>query len=92
MAGKKIPQRKCIGCGLMKDKKDLIRLVREADSTQVHVDVTGRKNGRGCYVCRDLQCIDKVRKNHGIERSLKCSIPAERWEELLMEIKTLAGE
>ena len=92
MAGKKIPQRKCAGCAQMKDNKELIRLVREAESGLVLVDPTGRKNGRGCYVCRDLQCIENARKTHGIERSLKCSISAPQWEALLMEINTLAGK
>ena len=90
--GKRVPQRKCTGCQMMKDKKDLIRIVREAESGSVSVDITGRRNGRGCYICRSEACFAQAKKSHGLERSLKCTIPAETWEELSMEIKKLEGE
>ena len=73
---KKIPQRKCTGCGEMKDKKELIRIIRTPEDG-IELDLTGRKNGRGAYLCNSKECFAKARKNKGLERSLKMAIPAE---------------
>ena len=73
---KKIPQRKCTGCGEMKDKKELIRIIRTPEDN-IELDLTGRKNGRGAYLCNSKECFAKARKNKGLERSLKMAIPAE---------------
>ena len=75
-ATKKIPQRKCTGCGEMKDKKELIRIIRTPEDT-IELDLTGRKNGRGAYLCNSKECFAKARKNKGLERSLKMAVPAE---------------
>ena len=87
MAGsKKIPQRKCVGCGLLKDKKTLVRLLADDETKEIIVDLSGRKNGRGCYVCRNDECMEKARRGHGIEHSLKCRVTQENWERLIKEI------
>ena len=74
MAGtKKIPQRQCIGCREMKNKKDLIRILK-TDTEGIIIDVTGKKNGRGAYICSSRECLEKSIKNHGLERSFKMKI------------------
>ncbi len=70
---KKQPQRKCVGCGHMKDKRDLIRVLKDEEGI-ISVDLTGRKNGRGAYLCRDQACLKMAEKNHGLEHSLKTRI------------------
>ena len=74
MNGKKIPQRKCVGCNEMKDKSLLVRVVKTPEDTFL-VDASGRANGRGAYICKDIECLHKAMKNKGLERSLKCKIP-----------------
>ena len=71
---KKIPLRMCTGCGEMKPKKELVRVVRSKEG-EISLDLTGRKAGRGAYVCRNLECLKKARKTRRIERSLDCKIP-----------------
>lgn len=82
---KKIPRRKCIGCGEMKDKKDLIRVIRTEEGN-IEIDLTGRKNGRGAYVCNSKECLAKAVKNKGLERSLKVKVPSEIWDSLAKEM------
>ena len=72
---KKIPMRKCVGCGEMKNKKEMIRVVKTPEETFV-LDATGKKNGRGAYLCFSGECLDKAVKNKGLERSFKQAIPA----------------
>lgn len=91
MAGKKIPLRQCLGCGEMKSKKEMLRVIRTPEDA-VCLDVTGKKNGRGAYVCLSGVCLNKARKNKGLERSLKMSIPDEVYEELEKEWKRLNEE
>lgn len=69
-AVKKIPQRQCIGCNEMKDKKQLIRILKTQDE-QIIIDITGKKNGRGAYICPDAECLKKARKSRGLERALR---------------------
>lgn len=83
--GKNIPLRKCLGCDEMLGKKGMIRIVREPDGT-ISVDETGKKSGRGAYLCRDAECLSKARKKRGLERSLKCAVPAEVYERLEREM------
>lgn len=86
MREKKIPLRKCSGCGEMKPKKELIRVVRNPEG-EISLDQTGRKAGRGAYVCPQLSCLQAARKARRLERSFSCAIPAEiydRMEEELM--------
>ena len=82
---RKVPLRKCVGCGEMKPKKELIRVVRCEDGTFV-LDATGKKNGRGAYLCPSKECFDKAVNNKGLERSFKQAIPAEVYERLEKEM------
>ena len=79
---KKIPQRTCIGCGMKKDKKELVRIVRTPEGT-LQMDLTGRMNGRGAYVCRDTACLDKALKKKALQRSLKEEIS----EDVILKLK-----
>lgn len=88
MANKKIPMRQCVGCGEMKAKKELIRVIKTEE--EVLLDTTGRKNGRGAYICANPECLKKARKSKGLERSLKASIPDEVYENLEKEMSILA--
>ena len=88
MANKKIPMRQCVGCGEMKAKKELIRVIKTEE--EVLLDTTGRKNGRGAYICANPECLKKARKSKVLERSLKASIPDEVYENLEKEMSTLA--
>ena len=85
---KKIPLRQCIGCGEMKGKKDMIRILKTAEN-EICLDVTGKKNGRGAYLCPCSVCLEKARKSRGLERSLKMTIPEEIYESLQKEMKTI---
>ena len=76
MKTKKIPQRKCVGCNEMKDKKALLRIVRSPEG-EISLDLTGKKNGRGAYVCPDKACITKAVKEKRLERALEKAISAE---------------
>lgn len=84
---KKIPLRKCTGCGESKNKRDMIRVLKMTEDLVV-IDMTGRQNGRGAYICRDALCLEKAFKNHGLERSLKMQIPTEVYEALKKELVT----
>ena len=81
---RKIPLRKCTGCGEMKSKKELIRVLLEPDGN-VCLDATGKKNGRGAYICSKLECFEKAVKTKGLERSLKTQIPQEVLDKLRNE-------
>lgn len=81
---KKIPMRQCVGCGEMKIKKEMMRVLKTAEGPIV-LDTTGKKNGRGAYLCMDKECLVKARKNRGLERSFKMSIPDEIYENLERE-------
>lgn len=83
---KKVPMRQCIGCGCMKNKKEMMRVLKDAEGN-ISLDVTGRKNGRGAYLCVSEECMQKARKNKGLERSFKMSIQAEVYESLEREFQ-----
>lgn len=83
---KKIPMRQCIGCGEMKSKKEMMRVLKDTEG-EISLDVTGKKNGRGAYLCISGECLQKARKNRGLERSFKCSIPTEVYERLEKEFQ-----
>lgn len=85
---KKVPLRKCTGCQEMKNKKEMLRVLRTPEG-EIVLDETGRKNGRGAYICRSLECLEKARKNKGLERSLKVKIPEETYESLKKEIELI---
>ena len=82
---KKIPLRMCTGCGEKKTKKELVRVVRSKEG-EISLDLTGRKAGRGAYVCRSLDCLKKARKTRRIERSLDCQIPDEVYDAMEKEM------
>ena len=84
---KKVPLRKCLGCDEMIGKKGLLRIVRSKEG-EISLDLTGKKSGRGAYICRDLQCFGKARKRKAFERSLKCQIPDQVYERLQQEIES----
>ena len=88
---KKVPFRQCVGCGEMKSKKELLRVLKTPEGPIV-LDVTGKKNGRGAYLCKSEECMKKARKNKGLERSLKISIPDTVYEELEKEFSELEAE
>lgn len=84
---KKIPQRLCTGCGEMKPKKDLVRVVKPKEGP-IDLDLTGRANGRGAYICRKLSCLQQARKARRFEKAFSCKIPDEvydRMEEALRD-------
>ena len=87
---KKIPMRQCIGCQEMKSKKEMIRVIKTPED-EICIDATGRKNGRGAYICPKSECLQKAIKNRGLERSLKMQIPKEVYGQLEEEMKA-AGE
>ena len=82
---KKIPMRKCVGCGEMKEKKELIRVIRTPED-EILLDATGRANGRGAYICCNVECLRKAAKNRGLERSLKAHIPTDLLERMEKEL------
>ncbi|MBQ9488322.1 MAG: YlxR family protein, partial [Lachnospiraceae bacterium] len=81
---KTLPLRQCVGCGEMKSKKEMMRVLKSEDEP-ICLDMTGKKNGRGAYLCKSMTCLQKARKNKGLERSFKMSIPAEVYDALEKE-------
>jgi len=88
---KKIPLRQCVGCGEMKGKKDMMRVLRTAEG-DICLDTTGKKNGRGAYLCKSGECLNAARKNKGLERSFKMNIPNEVYDSLEKEFENLEAE
>lgn len=89
MQTRKIPLRKCTGCGEMKNKRELVRVVKNKEG-EVSLDLTGKKAGRGAYVCHSLSCLQKARKSRGFERAFSMKIPDEIYD--LMESEMKADE
>ena len=88
---KKVPMRQCVGCGEMKGKKEMMRVLRTAEGDIV-LDVTGKKNGRGDYLCKSMECLKKARKSKGLERSFKMNIPNEVYDSLEREFEEFEAE
>lgn len=88
MSVKKISLRQCIGCGEMKSKKEMIRVIKTAEG-EILLDATGRKNGRGAYLCPSMECFKKAVKGRGLERSFKMAIPREVYETLEKEMEEI---
>ena len=88
MSMKKVPLRQCIGCGEMKSKKEMIRVIKTADE-EILLDATGRKNGHGAYLCPSMECMKKAVKSKGLERSFKMAIPKEVYDALEKEMEAL---
>ncbi|MEG1686802.1 MAG: YlxR family protein [Angelakisella sp.] len=91
MLTKKIPVRMCSGCGEHLPKKELVRVVRAADG-MISVDLTGKKSGRGAYICKNVDCLRKARKARRLERSFQCQIPDEVYTRLEEEMTADAAE
>lgn len=91
MITKKVPLRQCTGCGEMKVKKEMIRVIKTPED-EVVIDATGKKNGRGAYICCSFDCLSKAIKTKALERSLKMKIPKEVYEELERELKELEAK
>jgi len=85
MQNRKIPLRKCTGCGEMKSKRELVRVVKNKEG-EVSLDLTGKKAGRGAYVCPQLSCLQKARKSRGFERALSCKIPEGVYDQMKQEL------
>lgn len=77
--------RQCTGCGVRKEKKELIRIIKTPEDL-IEVDFTGKKNGRGAYICNSVECLRTAEKRKSLERSLKVTIPAEVYKELEKEM------
>lgn len=88
---KKVPMRKCVGCQEMKNKKEMMRVLKTSEDT-FELDATGKKNGRGAYLCFSKECFEKAVKNKGLERSFKQAIPKEVYEKLEKEMNALEIE
>ena len=84
----KIPMRQCTGCREMKSKKEMIRVIKTAEG-EILLDATGRKNGRGAYLCPSMECFKKAVKGRGLERSFKMAIPREVYETLEKEMEEI---
>ena len=87
MNTRKIPQRKCVVCNIHKDKSDLLRIVKTKDG-DIFVDPTGKKNGRGTYICMSQECFNKARKTRTLNSSLKANISEEIYQEIENYVKT----
>lgn len=85
MAERKIPLRKCIGCGEMKDKRELVRVVRNKEG-EISLDLYGKKPGRGAYICRSAECLTKAQKARRLERAFAAQIEPEIYEAMKREI------
>ena len=85
---RKIPQRQCVGCRTMRDKKELIRVVKSPEG-DIALDATGKKSGRGAYVCPNGECLKKARKSRALERAFDTAIPPEVYETLEKEMEAV---
>ncbi|MBP3242776.1 MAG: YlxR family protein [Ruminococcus sp.] len=86
MKPKKIPMRMCLGCGEMKPKKELLRVVRSPEG-EISLDFTGKKNGRGAYICLSTDCLEKARKGRRLEKTFSCKIEDSVYEVMANELR-----
>ena len=82
---KKIPTRQCLGCNEHKPKPELLRVVRSPEG-EISLDFTGKKSGRGAYICRSVKCLRKARKSRRIDKSLDCTVPEEVYDRMETEL------
>lgn len=87
---KRIPQRQCVGCREMRDKKSLLRVVKSPEG-EVSLDFKGKKPGRGAYVCPNPDCLKRARKTRALERALSVAIPAEVYDAMEAELSGAKG-
>ncbi len=85
MKQKKIPLRKCTGCGEQKPKKELVRVVKTPDG-EILLDLTGKTSGRGAYICNSAECLKKARKSKRIDKTFEMTIPDEIYEQMEAQI------
>ena len=88
---KKIPLRQCVGCNEMKSKKEMLRVLKTTED-EIILDTTGKLNGRGAYLCKNIECLKKAMKKKGIERSLKMNIDKSVYENLEREFLKIESE
>ncbi|WP_278945950.1 YlxR family protein [Ruminococcus bicirculans (ex Wegman et al. 2014)] len=86
MKTKKIPMRMCLGCGEMKPKRELIRVVKSKEG-DISLDLTGKRSGRGAYICKSVECFEKARKARKFERSFSCMISEDIYNSMEGELK-----
>lgn len=86
MKTKKIPMRMCLGCGEMKPKRELIRVVKSKEG-DISLDLTGKKSGRGAYICKSVECFEKARKARKFERSFSCMISEDKYNSMEGELR-----
>lgn len=82
---RKIPERQCLGCNEHRPKKELLRVVRTPEG-EILLDFTGKKSGRGAYICRDVECLKKARRSGRIGRSLDVTVPEEVYDRMEREL------
>lgn len=85
---KKIPARRCVACNEQKEKNNLLRIVRTPEGN-IEIDQTGKKNGRGAYICKNVDCLNKIKKSKRLEKNLDISIDDDFYEEIR---RTIVGE
>ncbi len=88
MANKKIPMRMCTGCREMKPKKELVRVVKTPEN-DIKLDTTGKLNGRGAYICKDKECLNKARKMNAFSRTFGIAVPQEIYSQLETELDNI---
>lgn len=88
---KKVPMRKCVGCQEMKSKKEMLRVIRTREG-EFLLDATGKKNGRGAYICPSSECLSKAIRQKGLERSFKQAIPQDVYEMLEREMREIESK
>ena len=88
---KKVPMRKCVGCQEMKSKKEMLRIIRTQEG-EFLLDATGKKNGRGAYICPSSECLAKAIRQKGLERSFKQAIPQDVYEMLEREMREIESK
>lgn len=87
---RKIPQRQCVGCRVMADKKSLLRVVKTPEG-EIVLDATGKRSGRGAYVCHSGECLKKARKSRALERAFETAIPPEVYDALEAQMEEAVG-
>ncbi len=91
MKVKKIPMRMCIGCGEMQEKRSLVRVIKTSED-EILLDSTGKKSGRGAYLCKSMECFEKAQKGRKLERAFSCKVDNAVYEELKNELQRKMAE
>ena len=91
MKTKKVPMRRCLGCREMKDKRELLRIVKNNEGV-IFVDPTGKKNGRGAYICKSMECFAQARKAKSFSREFSCEIPETVYDEVNRQLEAYVGK